>query len=420
MAEKKYLPPSLLTRGWSPAMLTDPYLAKPFAAGVTAALTDNIAYAAGAPAVAPPQVSPNPPAEWIAQYLPSSVNNALYAFPSMTYMELKTHIQDIFTLRGKNEATQREIKGIVAAYGLHCDPAVAELNRAAESGLAARLSEHPEWAPDTPVAAYWPTYQFLFPAITAILNRYFSHPLVATTVVEQFFSVSRTVVHSNSSNSTVQRDLNFAMNAKQAIISDMRYTDGDEDDNTQEEQTVQPAKQLRNKLSTVQYLQFLFCWGKHLQEESSGDSVPSCRQIDGIGKRKADLLSTMPYVEQEFALNELAPHKAFDCVDLQQKTQEFTDTYLAGKTAFSKPVLSSLEAASKASYWTAAKVREYLKTADPVQYSEVDTVKVRPGKNDDKHTYVTLSMLLTEYWEQNNITVEDINAIVNNNAESEI
>lgn len=402
-SSEKNLQKSLLNRAWSLGMLTDPYLAPHVAAGMLDALGLQTPEVRGVPI----NTSNGP----VSQGLHSST----HAFPSVTFTELRSLVRNMFTKAGKSASEQKEIEGIIHAYGYAHPIIIHDMHRLATGNLHGSLVESLcAWVPGQDVSQYWALYRATFPGATDTLCNNMAHVLVASTIVEQIFSKSRTMTHQNQSNSSVQGTMNYAVNVKQAGTSMQRYSS-----------TEGPQRELRSKTSRLEYLHFIIPWAARVQSQINDQDVQSCRSMESDGKRKQDIRDNMPYVLKEFAASEITPQKGYKIAELQQISQEMTDTYLTGSTtlpstaaaaaaaakaAATKASLTGFAALAVQSRWTADTIRKYLRSQDKIRYKNISKVLIKPKSPEDT-AYKDLRTLLVEHWTSINITEAEVTQI---------
>jgi len=71
------------------------------------------------------------------------------------------------------------------------------------------------------VETYWPRLQELLPALADSLVVNFGYVPVASTIVEQTFTIANNQVHPNAAISTMQSNISLAVNVRGAIRSDI-------------------------------------------------------------------------------------------------------------------------------------------------------------------------------------------------------
>lgn len=322
---------------------------------------------------------------------------------------MRESVKKSFTLRGSTSEHASGIRGIVGAYALINPAMVLELQSMARGELLRHVqADFPTWSFRTPVRKYWNCLVKHFPAFAECLRVNFSYILVASTVVEQQFSCMNSQVHTNDANETIQRNANYTVNVKQSTTTEMRYLPSETADG-EEAAHGQPKyrRPLRNKPDRLLFLRILQKHVKRIELEHR-DDVASVRQFRG--KRKREIEQQGPRVHAEMEMNAVHENRRLGAEEIEKTMQEFTHCAIHKKPKLASSEKTAYEKECSNKYWKVDTIRAYLKAADPGKFNDLSKVKKHTGKKDCKN-YENLQVLLVQYWEENNVSIETIHAL---------
>ena len=417
---EKYMCNQLNCRGWSPVLLTDPFLAPHVAAAMLQALFPEV-YEQGKSRF---KQLPDTGRDVISPWTPEC---EMFAWPGKTYAQLRS---DIFTCWHATEAEH-----VIKAYGMRHEKVKEDLVELARDGLRKIIHSNPKWMPGVGVRYYYDDFFVLCPALADLLEFHFSYIPIATTLIEQCFSAWLPATDVNQTMDTMSDNMKFAFNVKsQHHRHNMRLTannvqrtdlkDGEalveweelENNSGAEEEEVGKRNKRRSDLRSapniVSYLKTLQKLSEDVttlhnerQRDPEAQSVTrKSLNCNGCGLKKKEQLRNLPALNGETAANK---KKAVRLEKLGRMIRQYNSSVITGS--------SKLAALYKDPFVSAAKNSKDWKVDDKKNYL-IANYK-RPGsdelffpvkiikktslspRDDDDDDYVTLVDMLLECWD---------------------
>ncbi len=160
-----------------------------------------------------------------------------------------------------------------------------------------------------------------------------------------------------------------------------------------------PQRPLRNKHDYLEYSSHLFAISAAIvQELGNVEKLPTVRAIQGIGKRKTEIVQQHTAVMDSMEEDEKNKKQRFSGAKLHSAVHSFSETYRQGSSKLPAPEISPFAAASRAKCWVKATIVNYLVSVTGRVRAELNKVRMRPSEADEEEAQETLPDILCTYW----------------------
>jgi hypothetical protein len=374
---------------------TDPFLGPHFAAGLLIAFKKN-----GWIDDLDETVFVTPGTDETLAHAPWTVGCRMYAFPGVTHTEFRGKIASMFTTGGGG-IVDAKIAGTTKAYGLLHARMLDDVLLLSTGRLHELLETDLHWAAGVPVRHYFATFTTCFPALHDSLRTNFSYVLVASTVAEVSFSWSTKQGHANSSDHSVNRNINFYGNVRGPIIRAMqsglreRGSRKRGREETDEEST--PMRRLcRNKEERFHFLHQVFELGCTFNAD---DALRLSKQEARVkASKKIQLVKRFPHVMAELAKNTKSKRLGRNLESLKNVTGRYNCSWLAAEDVLPVDPIHPYKQCAKDTRWNVAAKRRYLCENElTLDRNSIKEARLHPT-DADSEDYVTIVDMLENYW----------------------
>jgi len=220
-----------------------------------------------------------------------SIDSPTHAYPEMTFSDVTRIICSSFTQNRVISA------GIIAAYGFQ-HPLMIQNLQSLAAGQLKQLLLSTEWEPGQSVGEYFESvFQVHFVAVADSLCTNFCTCTIASTSVEQVFTIARNIVHANNTEITNSNKLLYNTTVKSFIKRKMSNGGF-------------RRKNLNGKniYRTLRNQETRQVFNRHLWEKAKGldgnkKFKTSRIQLRGSGKKDMQVLASLPHCAKEALSN---------------------------------------------------------------------------------------------------------------------
>jgi hypothetical protein len=446
---QKYLCNQMNRIAFVPVFLTDPILAPHVAEAMLDAFAENGDIDLDAFRLAKTKFKQLPAIGSQVAHAPFTVECPVNAWPGKTYRQLRVDIKNMWLKVGGTH-TKEQVTALMEAYGLLHPSVLDELFVLATDHLRKELvAKNKVWVPGVGLTHYWKDFTLLSPAITDIFDVHFAGVVIASTIIEQVFTMAGPAAHANMATRTTSNSISFRVNVGSAfcrgkergrLVEQLKVDararqhrgddaahpagaegapEGEYDSEDEAEVGVAKAKryrELRCQDGLYDYLHFLEDLTTEVEDlkKENGDKVTR-RSING--KRKDEQLRMAPHVRREIAANTRKGSKRVMSGTIKATTERYNCAWITGDEALPPIVMEPFLAAAKSKVWKVAGKRAYLiqhyRVEGELVEEEKDIKKARlEPKDEDPEGYVTLISMLLVCWELNGTDEEELAGII--------
>ena len=389
-------------------------------------------------------------------HAPFTVECPVFVWPGKTFQQFREDIIKMW-LKVNGTHTAEQVTALMEAYGVLHPAFLDELVVLATDRLRSELeAQNINWLPGVGLKYYWSDYTLLSPAITDMLDIHFAYIPIATTIVEQVFTVAGSVTHANMTTQTAGNSISFRVNVGSAhcrgkerdqrrlfeqLKADARARHRDDVDPSPADRgvaTVQEAgddveydsedegdaevakaaryRELRSAAGHYDFLQTLEHLSAEVDElQRHGDKV-SRRSV--LGKKKDEQLRMRPHVRREMAANARTGSKKVSIVSIKAGTERYNSAWINEEEALPAITKDPFLAAARSKKWLVAGKKNYLVSHYKdgagdliVEKKYIMKARLEP-KDDDPEDYMTLINMLIVCWRNLDVQVGDLDAII--------
>lgn len=234
--------------------------------------------------------------------------------------------------------------------------------------------------------------------------------LTASTVAEQAFSVANNQMHANSSSTTVNNNMSFFINVYGAFTKDIRarlqkYNEPDDssmdiEDTTEEEYIRKPPLLFGSKHAVYELIAHVHNRCKTMMQNEYIE-IKSCRELQGIGKTKKDILKATRYAYKEMEDNARNSTERLSANTLGNLTKRYYDAYENNKTTKHDTLDDMYNKIITDKKWNIQVIKKYLQDIYKEQQESINKINKKE-----------LTSLLITFWKENSISVEMVRDII--------
>ena len=283
------------------------------------------------------------------------------------------------------------------------------------------LSAREGWNPGQGVKHYWEScFKNVFPALEETLTVNFSACAIVSTHAEIMFSWVNNVGHTNSSNSTIVKNLAFKGNVSGAIKRSLSTKPAGEkaeiDYNSDNEEDIfryRTSKRSERSLDDINiFLQQLSSIGKDV-ELNQKHQANTFRSLPKKTSKANDKVDHFVHTITDCLANAKKVRKVHNLEDTYKMIHVYNDTWVKSLKELPKLEVDPYVAGARSTVWNVEAKRNYLiQNEKEVNEDDIKNAHLYYRVTDPEN-YKTINDYIIDYWNKVKPSLEEISTIIN-------